>query len=620
MTELPAGPRLRAAVLAAAALLYLLGLGWVDAAAPDEPRYLQVAEEMRSGVHGIEGLVLMHLNGEVYTQKPPLYFWLAAAFGAPFGHVSELAARLPSALAGLLCVLLTLRLGTRLFGSGGGVLGAALLLTVFEFAHLARRVQLDVLLTACELSALAGFWSVDRGLGPRRRGVVILHAAMALGILTKGPVAFLLPLLGIVAFLAWEGRLRDLRRAFPPWGLLISLGPGIAWIAAANALAPAGFADDALGENLIGRFFRGTSHARPFFYYLYHFPIDFLPWTLLWPGVAWVARHRVFGVRTGTGEPRRRAWRLLLSWVGASLVFFSLSSGKRGLYLAPIFPLAALLCADACIRGLSGRTRLPRAAAAVAASFAGLVFLIGVEALAAGTGHPLAPIARWREMVPELDRGFLLAFGSALVGVSCAGAMAWLVFARNRAPVLGYLGVAISTVFGVELAVFTLLYPALDPIRSPRAIAQLAARMTPPGEEIGLVGDRAMAGGLAYYSRRRIRELETPEEIQAFLAAGGHTFVAKRRKLDRVEAFTPLAIVGRARTGRREVVVAIPAGDPSSRPGGGGTGSSRSPPSPSEREGGGAMQQGSRRPGIGCARLSSALPWAKFPNASSRRS
>ena len=66
------------AVIAGAALLLLPGLGLVDAWAPDEPRYLEVAEELRAMERGPSDLVLLHLNGRPYDQKPPLYFWLAA--------------------------------------------------------------------------------------------------------------------------------------------------------------------------------------------------------------------------------------------------------------------------------------------------------------------------------------------------------------------------------------------------------------------------------------------------------------------------------------------------------------------------------------------------------------
>ena len=98
-----------------AAGLFLFQLGNLDLWTPDEPRYAQVAEEIRSFEHGATGLVLLHLNGQPYTQKPPLYYWMASALGAPFGHVGHWQARLPSALAGIAVIGLIAIWGRRLF-------------------------------------------------------------------------------------------------------------------------------------------------------------------------------------------------------------------------------------------------------------------------------------------------------------------------------------------------------------------------------------------------------------------------------------------------------------------------------------------------------------------------
>src|SRR5262245_66600730 len=102
-------------VLLAAAMLLFVALGNRDFWRPDGPRYGAIAEEMRSFVHGWRGLVLLHANGVAYTQKPPLFFWLAAAFGAPGGRVTEVAARLPSALGAFATLLATAWLGRALF-------------------------------------------------------------------------------------------------------------------------------------------------------------------------------------------------------------------------------------------------------------------------------------------------------------------------------------------------------------------------------------------------------------------------------------------------------------------------------------------------------------------------
>lgn len=490
---------------------------------------------------GARGLVLLHLNGEPYTQKPPLYYWLAAAAGAPQGRVTEVAARLPSALAGLALVALVLRFGGRLLGGATATLGAALLLTTFDFAHHARRAQLDVVLALFETLALAAFWRADRGIGSRRAAQLGLHASLGLAVLTKGPVGFLVPVLVIASFLLWERRLRDLPRALPWWGLPLSLGPGLAWIAGAVALAPPGFFGDAVLDNVFGRFFAGTSHARPFYYYLYQFPLETLPWCVLFPVAAWAARRCIFVAEAS--EEERRAWRFLLAWVGATLVFFTLSSGKRGLYLLPMLPAANLLLADALGRWVQRARAIPR-------SFHATTGLLGAALAGAGVWVALRD--------PLGDPRASLVTGAAVVVIVGAALVAQLSLWRARARLRLRLAVPVAAVWATLLVVFTVVYPARDPDKSPRAIAEAAAQLTPPDRAIGLVGDAQMAGGLAYYGARRIALLRGADDVSRFFANGGRAVVVAEKKRERVDAAAPVSVHFRAREGRRAVLVLTP--------------------------------------------------------------
>ena len=542
--------RLAAVLMAAAAVLFLTRLGARDLWAPDEPRYAAIAEELRSFEHGPSGLVLLHLNGEPYTQKPPLWYWLAAAFGAPAGRVTEAAARLPSAFAGLATLGLVLWLGTRLLSGPAALLGAALLATTWGFAENARRAQLDPLLTLLETAALVAFYRLDRGIGSRRRGLLALHGAMGLAVLTKGPVGFLVPVSVIACFLLLDGRLRDLAGLLRPAGLVLSLGPALAWLAGAVALAPPGFFGEAVVENVLGRFFAGTSHARPFYYFFYQFPVELLPWSLLLPWVVpEVWRHLK---SPELPEPERRAWRLLTAWVVATFVFFSLSGGKRGIYMMTALPGAALLIAGALEAKLAGRVHLPPGLRVLGWVGAGLLALVG----AAGT---LAPdratglLGGFGELVPEATAPLLLAIAAL------AAAATWLP-GRMRALPLARITVSVGAAAAVQLVYFAVVQPALDPEKSPRPIAEAAAALTPPGARIGLVGDRALVGGLLYYGGRRVAQLEDAEAIRAFVQRGGRAIVVKRRKLDRVTRVIPVEVRFEARSGRRAIVVVTPTG------------------------------------------------------------
>jgi len=531
-------PRLVGAVMAGAAILLLAGLGATDLWAPDEPRYAAVAEELRSFRHGSAGLALLHLNGEAYTQKPPLYFWAAALAGVPAGRVTELAARLPSALCGLATVWLVVGFGARAFGPRRGALAGALLLTAFEFAHRARRVQLDVMLTLLEWIALTAFWRLHRGSRQQGRDLAVLHGALGLAVLAKGPVGVLVPLLAIAVFLAQERGWRELRSLLAPWALLLSLGPGLAWLAATLALAPTGTFEDAVISNLFGRFFAGTSHARPFSYYFFQFPLSFLPWSLLWPLVGTVALRQIF---VPAADPeRRRVWRLLLTWVAVAFVFFSLSSGKRGLYLLPVFPAVALLCADAVTATLADGRDLPRwvvgALTVVAAALPAAALAAAAQGEIAGVGVP-----------PSL--------GAGLAATAALAAVAWHLVRGSPAPGLARVGVVAAAAAAAELCIFALALPALDPEKSPRPVAVRATALSEPGERIGLASKATLLGGLCYYGERDVALLESREALEDFFRGGGRVVVVPADRLDRVTAVAPVAIRARIRRGKRALLL-----------------------------------------------------------------
>jgi 4-amino-4-deoxy-L-arabinose transferase-like glycosyltransferase len=486
-------------LLVATALLYGAGLGGRDFWAPDEPRYGAIAEELRSFRHGASGLVLLHLNDVPYTQKPPLYFWLAAAFGVPQGRVHEIAARLPSALAGVLCVGLTAWIGQLVFRPRlPSILAAGILATSFRFVFTARRAQLDVLLTGFELAAIAIFLFLEFRRGgienARRSPLAIagLHACLGAAALTKGPVGWL-PLVVFAAYMGWEGRLRGMRAIIPVWSWGLSLAPITLWILAAISLAPPGFAEAALGENLFGRFFSGTSHARPLYYFGLQLPLDFMPWTLLLPfAVTKLWRSSKTSDAKGPSGPdpsaqrndfgvQRPIARFLIVWIVVPLVFFSLSAGKRGVYLLPIFPALAIVSVMALERSsASGR----------------------------------------------FSRGSLQRLGQILVLVA-----------------------------GIEFALVTIALPRLNDEKSPRPIAEAAARRSEPGDRIGVFGLRALEGGIAYYGDRAVVSLRDESALREFLDHGGRLVILRDRQVDALVPEFDLQVAERFRRGRRRLAL-----------------------------------------------------------------
>jgi len=130
------------AILLLAALLFICNIWGYDLWAPDEPFFGEGAREMV-----VDGQWLVtHVNGKVNTHKPPFFFWLIAILSLPFGRVLSLTARLPSALASLGTVAMTLRLGRRMSSERTAVLAAFVLATSYMFWDKARSVQIDAVM------------------------------------------------------------------------------------------------------------------------------------------------------------------------------------------------------------------------------------------------------------------------------------------------------------------------------------------------------------------------------------------------------------------------------------------------------------------------------------------
>src|SRR5579862_7326538 len=142
-----------AALLAAGTLLFLVNLGGPALWDIDEGRNATAALEMRESGDWI----VPKFNGELRSHKPALLYWLQAAAYAVFG-VNEFAARLPSALAALVTVLLVYEMGRRMFNAGSGLLSGLVLASSILFCASAHFANPDALLLTFTTATLLLFW------------------------------------------------------------------------------------------------------------------------------------------------------------------------------------------------------------------------------------------------------------------------------------------------------------------------------------------------------------------------------------------------------------------------------------------------------------------------------
>lgn len=311
------------------------GLGDYGLWDPDEGRSGVIVKEMLDSGKWIT----LTRNGEPYYDKPPLYFWLAS-LGLKFLGLSELAVRLPSALAASLTVgavyVWALRAGGWMWGLWAGLV----LLTSGEFVALGRFANTDMVFTFFFTAALLCFLLWLRQ-GQGRTWITLFYILLGLASLTKGPVGALLPLAIVGITLAVTGRwaaVRDLRIL---WGGALLLLVAGSWYILAAVHDPA-YVKTFLWDHNVLRYFttqRRIAHAEPFYYLILVLVGGFLPWTFFVPPLLaylWERRE----------EEGREERLLLVVWVAATLVFFSLSRNKLGTYVLPAYPPLALLMGD----------------------------------------------------------------------------------------------------------------------------------------------------------------------------------------------------------------------------------------------------------------------------------
>jgi len=331
------------AVVSLFILLYILPLSVRPLAIPDESRYAEIPREMiASG-----DWVVPRLAGLRYFEKPVLGYWLNALAMTLCGE-NAFAARLPSALSVGCSALMLFVLVRRSAGSDLALASAAVFLTCLEVFAVGVFSVLDSMFSAFVTATMAGFFLAYREPRTATKALYLVLSGLACGLafLTKGFLAFALPVVVIFPFLLWERRWKALLSytwvpllvavlTILPWGL---------WIYAREK----DFWRYFFWEEHIRRFLSDNAqHAEPVWYFIPFLLAGALPWTLLSGGA-------IKGLRARLQDPLIR---FSIVWLASVFIFFSASSGKLATYILPCFPPLAVLLAAGVAAHLSNCER-----------------------------------------------------------------------------------------------------------------------------------------------------------------------------------------------------------------------------------------------------------------------
>ena len=472
-------------------ILFFFGLGDIPIKDIDEAMHATTSKDMvLSG-----DWVTPRFNGENFYDKTPLYNWLAAISFLLFGF-TEFAARLPAALLGSGCVLITYWLARSMFGPVVAFLSSLVLATSAEYIVLARVVVHDISLAFFVTLALTLFFVGYKNEKHRKPAFLFGYAALGFAVLAKGPVGVVLPMMIIGLFLICKRQLRFLKEMQIGWGLLFFLAVAAPWYILISLRNP-DYSEYFFLKQNIGSFLSQQSrHPKPFYYYIPVLMGGFFPWSLFLP-LALFRAIRAKAALHGDGVI------FALIWFGVIFIFFSMAKSKLGTYILPLFPAAAVLVGVLWHDLLFASNRvlhkgvfysyLPFAAGMPLALIYLLLFPPG--SLTTDTGMPMS-----------------LVYFLAIWVAGCALLSIGLVTIKKYRAFIGSIAGMTVTLF---LLISIYITPLLGPHISSKELALKLDKLIDSGESIKFYL-KARASFL-FYTDRSAELLENPQQLMEYM-------------------------------------------------------------------------------------------------------
>jgi 4-amino-4-deoxy-L-arabinose transferase-like glycosyltransferase len=549
-------------LLVVGASLFLINLGGPALWDIDEGRNTVAAMEMRESGDWIKPT----FNGQLRSHKPALLYWLQVAAFHFFG-MNEFAARLPSALAALVTLLLVYEVGRAMFNPLTGLFGGLILASSALFCASAHFANPDaLLLTFTTLTLLLSWLGLDPGRGAKWC-LPLAGVSAGFAVLAKGPVGVALPVAVVGLYLLWSGNWRLIfDRRWLQATLLCAL-VAMPWYVLVTVETKREFLREFMGtHNLDRALYPMENHSGPPYYYVMVVLVGLIPWSIFlgsswWYGFWSAIRSPWCRVRStwsasrdaegGQADPAP-AYRFLWCWIGVYFLVFTVAATKLPNYILPVYPACALLIArflDRWARGVLVPPRWMQATSVAWLAFIGIVTIAGLL-VAGGTIE-----VRWLRgrSWPGLETWAIL----GLVLLVGAAAAAWCLRHQQRAVFLVVIFASALGFVGPMAAGASLV---LDRYRAPRPLVAEAGALQRDAEiRIGCYQLEHLPS-LNFYVQRNVKHCQCDQEVLDFLHSpqAGYLFLPREdwdRLAGRVTA--PHRVLGRHREMYRtgEVVV-----------------------------------------------------------------
>ena len=558
-------------ILALSIAPYFIKLGASSLWDANEAFYAETPREMLEA----GDLINPRFNYQPRFNKPPLCYWIVAAFYKVFG-VSETAERLPLALGTLIMILTAFFLGRAAYSTEAGLLAAIALATLPRFVMFSRRIMIDVYIAMFMGLTLLFFALAERYPEKRRTFLALMYISVGLGIMTKGPVAAALPALAFLIYFAVTRQLSQIRKMMLISGALIVAAIVLPWYLAIYAQHGIGYIETFLLKDNLSRYTQPIwGPRRSIFFYIPVMLGDLFPWSLFLFAVILAlivpSLYRFFQKRFGVlpsggsvpylhilpegdtpnahlsisnrTDPassvadveHQQTW-LMVIWTLTIVVFYSLSSNKEDLYISPIYTAAAALVGIGLARFFQVRVTNPQPS--VAAStwnfsrrlFPMLLALIGllVSLLGAAIFYLFGRPSLDYQLSGAAGIGILSIIGGLIVFITVMG--------KRYFPAITSLALTFVLINMIFVSQTLPDFERFKPIRALCEVMQAKADID------ALVGYYKIASpSMVFYLRRPVFEYYNENELRDALTSGKAVYaVMSRADYEAIKATLPI--------------------------------------------------------------------------------
>src|SRR3989339_1807948 len=300
--------------------------------------YLRFAETAREMIFTGD-YVVPHYAGKIYLAKPPLLMWTIALSSQFSDTITPFTARIPSALCALLSIITVFLFGKHLYKNPmAGFWAGLILLSNYMFFLYSRTVKTDMMLATFIFAALYSFYmGYTTDAQKRRIYFVLFYVSIALAILTKGPLGFILPFVIIFVYLLCKKELVFFKHLhwFMGFGILgLMVAPWV--ILMCQKIGLNTVINNAFSESVVRYSTEEYGHKQPFYFFLPELIKGFLPYSIFFP----VTFVYLFSkkVERNAGD---RWW--LSIWFIIIFIIMSISRCKSARYILPLYPALALV-------------------------------------------------------------------------------------------------------------------------------------------------------------------------------------------------------------------------------------------------------------------------------------